>query len=231
MVSVFMNDDEEPQTQAFVQTPFANDIITNDAPAVTGNDPAIHARPTRPAALAHEALVDAPVPLLVRAGAWLRSIAETIATAMRRPRFSDNLPPVPVCSSSEITHDSERIATAEERAEAMLLELMRAPPEYVDAAIVTARAARALRKRGDDVFAEGFVVFALSRMLPDDDGTVSIKQLREQVREIPTARGLMPVLLRLEEQGVLAIEMPPEAVSPSGVMHMDHARVRLLVVP
>jgi hypothetical protein len=165
-------------------------------------------------------MVDATPSLFTRACAWLESIGRAIFVAMQRSTLSEHLPSLPVLPGSP-----------EERAERVLLEIMRAPPEYIEAAILIARATRAVRKRGDDVFAEGFVAFALSRMATDDDGTVPIKRLREQLREMPVARSLVPVLLRLEEQGVVALETPHEDASTSGVIDLDRARVRLLVVP
>ncbi len=94
-----------------------------------------------------------------------------------------------------------------------------------------ARATRALHKRGNDVFAAGFVVFALSRMPPDADGTIPIKHLREHVQDIPEARGILLALLRLEEQRVVSFEGSCDQAGSSGVFDMDRMRVRLLVVP
>ncbi len=117
------------------------------------------------------------------------------------------------------------------RADTLLLDVMRSPPEYVDAAILIARATRALHKRGNDVFAEGFVIFALSRIPPDADGTIQIKRLREHAQDIPVARAILPVLLRLEEQGVVSLEASCDGAASSGVLDMDRMRVRLLVMP
>jgi hypothetical protein len=190
-------------------------------------DTSIFERPTLPEAISHDTMVDPPHSFVMRAGAWLASMARNVAMAMRRPRLTDHLPLVSVRCTGEITHDSDAIA----RAERMLLDIMRSPPEYVDAAILIARATRALHKRGNDVFAEGFVVFALSRMPPDADGTIPIKRLREHVHDIPAARGILPVLLRLEEQGVVSLEGSCDQGASSCVHDMDRMRVRLLVLP
>jgi len=189
----------------------------------------IYERPTLPEAISRDTIVDPPRSFVVRAGAWLVSMARNVAMAMRRPRLTDHLPLVPV--RYEITNDSAAISDSNVRGERMLLDIMRSPPEYVDAAILIARATRALHKRGNDVFAEGFVVFALSRMPPDADGTIPIKRLREHVQEIPAARGILPVLLRLEEQGVVSLEASCDQAASSGVCDMDRMRVRLLVLP
>jgi len=219
-------DDEEPLAEVFGQPSFALDAIVNDAPAMTPHDTSIHERPTLPEAPSRDTVVDAVPSFFERAYTWLASM---ISTAMKWPRLSDHLPPVPIRSAYEVTRFSPEILAPEERAEAMLLEIMRAPPEYVDAAILIARATIALRKEGDDVFAEGFVTFALSRMQADEDGTVPIKCLREQLRGMPVPRSFVPVLLRLEEQGV--VEMLSEDASASSVVDMDRSRVRLLVLP
>jgi len=147
---------------------------------------------------------------------------------MRRPRLTDHLPPVPALGITGITAGK---GDASERAERMLLDIMRAPPEYVEAAILIARATRALRKQGNDVFAEGFVAFALSRISPDADGTIPLKYLREHVHDIPAAKGILPVLLRLEEQGVVSLDAPLEQARSSGMIDMDRMRIRLLVLP
>lgn len=120
---------------------------------------------------------------------------------------------------------------AKKRAERLLLDIMLVPPEYVAAAILIARATQALRKRGNDVFAEGFVAFALSRMPPDPDGTISVKQLREWARDVPSAKSVVPVLMRLEEQGVVSIEAPAGDTAASGIIDMGRMRIRLLVLP
>ncbi len=202
-------------------------MMADPVQAKTLQDASVYERPTLPEALSRDTIVDPPRSFVVRAGAWLASMAINVAMAMGRPRLTDYLPLVSVRYTGEITHDSD----ANARAERMLLDIMRLPPEYVDAAILIARATRALHKRGNDVFAEGFVVFALSRMPPDADGTIPIKRLREHAQDIPAARGILPVLLRLEEQGVVSLEASCDQPANSGVFDMDRMRVRLLVVP
>ncbi len=191
------------------------------ARAITTYEASIYDRPTLPEALARDTIVDPPRSWVVRASAWVASIGRMIASILRPPRLSDYLPPVSAFATLATNLHAER----------MLLEVMRAPPEYVDAAILVAHAARALRKRGNDVFVEGFVVFALSRMPSDADGSVQVKHLRECVRDIPEAKGIVPVLLRLEEQGVVSLDAPHERTAGSRLIDMDRVRVRLLVVP
>ncbi len=170
---------------------------------------------------------------------WFAAIPTTIATYLQRPRLSDHLPPVPECESSEMTRGSAVVASANESAEKMFLDIMRAPSEYVDAVILVARATHALRKCGDAVFAEGFVVFTLSRMGPDNDGTISIGRLRERLhdtrmhRDQCMVRAIVPTLLRLEKQGVVALQM--ETTSDIGgtsrFIQLDDVRIRLLEKP
>ncbi len=166
-------------------------------------------------------VIDPGPSFCIRAFAWLSSI---FAATRQRPRLTDHLPPIP-------NRTPVGTFNADARAETMLLEIMRAPSEYADAAVLIARATQALRKRGDHVFAEGFVAFALSRMPTDDDGTVSMKNLRERVHDMPTRGSLVPVLLRLEEQSVIALETIPCAAPGSRFIQMDDVRIRLIVVP
>jgi hypothetical protein len=190
--------------------------------ATPPHDASIHERPTLPESIARDTIIASPS-FPERVIAWLASIGRGIAMPMQRPRLSDHLPPVPASSSA--------MPEGNERAERLLLDIMRAPPEYVAAAMLIARATQALRKRGNDVFAEGFVAFALSRMPPDPDGTISVKRLREWARDVPSAKSIMPVLLRLEQQGIIAVEAPAGDTTTSAMIDMDRMRVRLLVLP
>lgn len=160
-------------------------------------------------------------------------ILKWFAKAFHRPTLTNHLPPIPLRSYTETASTSASTPTPEERAESMLLEIMRAPPEYVNAAILVAQATKSLRRGGDDVYAEGFVVFTLSRMLHDADGTISMKRLREQIRDAPPSRGLISTMLRLEEQGVLIFEAETagHAAAASRFMRMDDVRIRLLELP
>jgi hypothetical protein len=116
-----------------------------------------------------------------------------------------------------------------ERGEYLLQEIMRAPPEYVDAALIIARATQILRSRGDDVYVEGRVVFVLSRMHADADGTLSVTRLRDLLFDVPFGKTLWPALLRLEEQGVVELLTTADAAPLSGLLDASAARVKLLV--
>ena len=166
--------------------------------------------------------------MIARGCAWIETMGQRIARALRPPRLTDMMPPRCIGESS---HDSALNGDVNVLGERMLLDIMRAPPDYVDAAALIVRATHALHKRGDDVLAEGFVVFALSRMVPDSDGTITIKRLREHVGNVPSARGIVPVLLRLEEQGVISMDVPADDMAKSRVIDMDRVRITLLVVP
>ena len=166
--------------------------------------------------------------MIARGCAWIEAMGQRIARALRPPRLTDMMPPPCIGESS---HDSALNGDPNVLGERMLLDIMRAPPDYVDAAALIVPATHALHRRGDDVLAEGFVVFALSRMVPDSDGTITIKRLREHVGNVPSARGVVPVLLRLEEQGVISMDVPADDMAKSRVIDMDRVRIRLLVVP
>jgi hypothetical protein len=225
-----LEEETEPKTQVFVPSPRTDNAIIDDVSATLPHDTLIHDRPTQPEARAREPVVDPTPPFLLRVCIWLVSKARAIRSALRWPTLTDHLPPVPP-RDSKIIGNSKGIYDANERAETMLLEIMQAPPEYVDAAIMIARATHALRKRGDNIFAEGFVAFALSRMPTDNDGTISIKHLRERLHDMPAGRSVVPVLLRLEEQGVIVLETMHDAVTSSRFIQMDDVRIRLLIVP
>jgi hypothetical protein len=115
----------------------------------------------------------------------------------------------------------------------MLLDIMRAPPEYIDAAILVAQAAKTLRARGDTVYAEGLVVFTLSRMVPDNDGAIPFQRLRTRLGELPTRKSVIATLLRLEEQGVVKFDgdAQSDVADPSRFMRLDDVRIRLMVEP
>ena len=149
------------------------------------------------------------------------------------PTLTNRLPRVPgrIYPDNESNQISSR--AIEERAEAMLLDIMRAPPEYTNAAILIGHAAKTLRARGDDVFAEGLVVFALSRMVADPDGAIPFPRLRARLGDLPTRKSLIATLLRLEEQGVVVFEghNQADAASASRFMRLDDVRIHLVVVP
>ena len=166
--------------------------------------------------------------MIARGCAWIEAMGQRIARALRSPRLTDMMPPPCIGESS---HDSALNGDPNVLGERMLLDIMRAPPDYVDAAALIVRATHALHKRGDDVLAEGFVVFALSRMVPDSAGTITIKRLREHVGSVPAAKGVVPVLLRLQDQGVVDMDVPANDTAKSRVMNMDHVRITLLIVP
>ena len=156
--------------------------------------------------------------------------------AFRRPAarsLTSHLPRVPGRLYPDVETSPVSSRAAEERAEAMLLDILRAPPNYADAAILVARAALALRARGDDVYAEGMVVFALSRMVPDPDGAIAFQRLRARLGEMPTRKSLIATLLRLEEQGVIRLDDDGHDDSAVGsrFMRLDDVRIRLQVMP
>lgn len=166
----------------------------------------------------------------------LRKLWDSIVVIFRRPTLptlTDHLPPVPLGMYLVRPDNSNDPHHYVERYESMLLDIMRAPPEYADAAILIGKAAQALRGRGDEVFAEGFVVFALSRMVPDPGGTIAFQRLRKRLGELPTRKSLIATLLRLEEQGVVEFDgdKREELPNASRFIRLDDVRIRLRVMP
>ena len=149
------------------------------------------------------------------------------------PTLTNHLPRIPGRIYPDATSNPLVSRATEERAEAMLLDIMRAPPEYADAAMLVARAAKALRARGDDIYSEGLVVFTLARMVPDNDGAIPFQRLRARLGELPTRKSLIATLLRLEEQGVVKFDgdAQKDAADASRFMRLDDVRIRLMVEP
>lgn len=230
MSSAVRNDDDAV-TQVLVRLPAVN-VASDDAIAATPADSRIQDRPTLPEAMARDTIVDsAPAPALARLGDWLCSVGRSFLNAFVRPRLSDHLPPLPPRHGSETTQLSAGVMSDEERGERLLLDVMRAPEQYVAAAILIAKATQALHRGGDPLFATGVVAFALSRMHPDANGTVSIRRLRERLRDMPFARNLTDALLRLEEEGVVALESRDDDAPRCGISDWDDICIRLLVEP
>ena len=70
-------------------------------------------------------------------------------------------------------------------------------------------------------------------MLPDIDGTIPVKRLRERLSDAHKVRSLIPTLLRLEEQGVIAFEAETasDAAGISRFKRLDDVRIRLVEMP
>lgn len=161
---------------------------------------------------------------------------DSIAVFFQRralPTLTKHLPSVPLGMYLDRPDNSNGHHHYMERYESMLLDIMRAPQEYADAAILIGKAAQALRARGDDVFAEGLVVFALSRMVPDSSGTIAFQRLRTRLGDLPTRKSLIATLLRLEEQGVVEFDgdKRDDVANVSRFMRLDDVRIRLRVMP
>ncbi|MDI1429692.1 hypothetical protein [Polyangium sorediatum] len=67
---------------------------------------------------------------------------------------------------------------------------------------------------------------AISRPRPDKDGRVSVVRLREKVPHLPYERVILPALVRLEEQGVVALVQvrtgdPMAEILREGVTHVE----------
>ncbi|MDC3961557.1 hypothetical protein [Polyangium jinanense] len=98
-----------------------------------------------------------------------------------------------------------RAVAHDERGEQLLLDLVRAEPAYQEAAICVAHYACALRKLGEEAYAEGVVHYALSRMRVDADGFVSIARLRDRLPDLSYSGALVPALHRLQSAGIVSL--------------------------
>ncbi|HVJ91849.1 MAG TPA: hypothetical protein VM580_18745 [Labilithrix sp.] len=151
-----------------------------------------------------DTIVDPPSPWL-RLRAVVGSWGMRLRAWLRGAHLSDRLPPLPPPRAATSTQVSAGAVARDERGEQLLLDIMQVPAVYQSAAIYIANYAAALRKLGDDAYAEGLVHLALSRMHPDRDGCVSIARLRDRLPEASFSGTLMPALLRLEASGIVAL--------------------------
>jgi len=160
--------------------------------------------------------IAAPPSAWTRACAFAGAVWRDLRERVRRARLSDRLPPVPPPRSARATRVSAGVVAHDERGELLLLEIMRAAPEYQHAAVYVANYATALRSRGSETYAEGIVHYVLSRMRPDADGYVSFARLRDILCDVSVSGALVPALLRLEKAGVVGIKRTEEAPSLPG---------------
>ena len=140
-----------------------------------------------------------------RARAFVGALVLRVRERFRKARLSDRLPPLPPPRSARATRVSAGAVGHDERGEQLLLELMRVDSVYQDAAIYVVNYAAALRKLGEDAYAEGLVHFALSRMRADADGFVSVARLRDRLPELTYSGALVPALLRLQRSGLVSL--------------------------
>ena len=158
-----------------------------------------------------------------RARAFIDAVVFRVRERFRKERLSDRLPPLPPPRSARATRVSAGAVGHDERGEMLLLELMRADAAYQDAAIYIAHYARALRRLGDDAYAEGLVHFSLSRMHPDADGLVSVARLRDRLPELSYSGALVPALHRLEAAGIVALTATRDDAMP----RLERVRLRV----
>ncbi len=178
-----------------------------------------------------DTIVDHPSPWLrlrAIAGEW----GMRLRAWLRGARLSDRLPPLPPPRAARSTQVSAGAVARDERGEQLLIDIMRVPPVYQGAAIYIANYAEALRKLGDDAYAEGLVHLALSRMHPDRDGFVSIARLRDRLPEASFSGTLMPALLRLEAAGIVVLTTTTTAEDASegalpGRVRFDRVQLRV----
>ncbi|MRG98156.1 hypothetical protein [Polyangium spumosum] len=155
------------------------------------------------------------------ARAFVGALVLRIRERFRKARLSDRLPPLPPPRSARATRVSAGAVAHDERGELLLLELMRVDAAYQDAAIYVANYAGALRRLGDDAYAEGLLHFALSRMRADADGFVSVARLRDRLPELSYSGALVPALLRLQGGGIVSL------TSSEGASRPDRVQLRI----
>ncbi|MDC3958928.1 hypothetical protein [Polyangium jinanense] len=191
--------------------------IDDDAETTVMDRPALPPRSGVRASTVHpepvrDTFVDPPS-AWSRARAFAGALPHDWRERIRRARLSDRLPPLPPPRSTRATRVSAGAVGHDERGELLLLEIMRADPAYQRAAVYVANYATALRKHGNEAYAEGLVHYALSRMRPDAEGFVSFARLRDILCEMSVSGTLVPALLRLEKSGVVTITRTEETPS------------------
>ena len=140
-----------------------------------------------------------------RARAFMGALFVRAGERFRRARLSDRLPPLPPPRSPRATYISAGSVPHDERGEQLLLDVLCAAGPYQEGAVLVANYGVALRKLGDDAYAEGLLHFALSRMRPDGDGFVSVARLRDKLPEVPYLGVLVPALRRLQAHGIVVL--------------------------
>ena len=165
--------------------------------------PASGTRPSLPEA--RDTIVDAKCgpSWWARFCAFIGRKADSFLNAFRDPPLSTVLPPIPPHRSPRETRVSAGTMLGDERWEFVLIELLRAPPQYQRAAREVIKYAVGLRQLGDEAYIDGLVHLVLSRQREDADGTISIGRLRDILCDVSFSGTLMPALRRLDEEGTI----------------------------
>jgi hypothetical protein len=165
-------------------------------------------RPSLPAARAQMGMVRPRRSLWERFKAGAGRFADAMGSAFfGTARLSPQLPPLPPIRSNSATRLSVGVVPEQEQGEHMLLFLLLAPPVYQRAAIDVAYRALQMRREGAEAHADFLVQFVLSRMVPDGQGRISTERLRDRLCRLSYAREIAPALVRLEQEGIVALVM------------------------
>ncbi|UQA57031.1 hypothetical protein [Polyangium aurulentum] len=154
-------------------------------------------------------------------GAFVRGFWAFVDWSHREPRLGDHLPPIPERPARVTTLVCEGGIAERERGERLLLEVLRAPPEYLHALADVAHWAMQLQGRGLAALDGAIVYLAVARTRPDKNGEIPIRWIEQKLETLPSYR-LTQALGRLEAEG--AIELLPAREGDVGPRVYDELR-------
>jgi hypothetical protein len=132
-------------------------------------------------------------------------LATRVVKALSEPVLSDILPPPPFPPRRV---DAELSPTT--RGEELLVDVWRVPPTYREALALVARVAA---ETPADIYLHRRVHFVLSRLRPDDNGSVLLYRLRVALADVPFSL-LNKTLRELEESEDVGLLPGPESSDP-----------------
>jgi hypothetical protein len=104
----------------------------------------------------------------------------------RDPRLGDHLPPIPQPPVRVSTLVCEGGIAERERGERLLLEVLRAPPEYLHGLADVAH--WAMQLRGQAALDDALVHLAVARLRPDQHGEIPIAWIERKLDFLPSYR-------------------------------------------
>jgi hypothetical protein len=122
-----------------------------------------------------------------------------LADSARDPRLEDHLPPIPEPPARVTTLVCEGGVAESERGERLLIEVLRAPPEYLHALADVVAWARGLQGCSEADRDEALVRLAVARIRPDQHGEIPIVWIERKLNFMPSYR-LTRALGRLAAQ-------------------------------
>ncbi|UQA61837.1 hypothetical protein [Polyangium aurulentum] len=106
--------------------------------------------------------------------------------SFRDPRLSDYLPPIPERVAREDTLVSQGGIAHAERGERLLLDVVRAPPEYLRGVAAAVEYAERWHEQGPLALENGIVHLAISRISPDRHGEIPICWIERKLEGVPS---------------------------------------------